>query len=163
MCWPHCDCEDSKKLKRVPKRRGVTRLKCKGCYDCRWCREQFTVPTVNRVSAVAHSAQQVAVCDIHVVDRAQAIQQPGLHFPAPSQRVCPTSGHRIPKWERSDLSTRPRFCQSTAAASPAPEAHAHVNGPVPAHRAASPQRQPVPPRKSAAGSVSGPERSALRH
>ena len=42
---PHCDCEDVKKLKRVPKRRRVTRLKRKGCYDCRWCKERFKVRT----------------------------------------------------------------------------------------------------------------------
>ena len=45
MCWPHCHCEDLKKLKRVPKSRRVTRLKRKGCYDCRWCKERFTVRT----------------------------------------------------------------------------------------------------------------------
>ena len=45
MCWPHCDCEDLKKLKRVPKRKRVTRLKRQGCYDCRWCKERFTLRT----------------------------------------------------------------------------------------------------------------------
>jgi len=163
VCCPHCHCEDLKKLKRVPRRRRVKKLKRKGCYDCRWCKEWFTVRTVNRVSAVAHPAQRVAVCDLHVGDRTKAIQQPGLHFPAPCQRVCSTSGHRIPKSEWSELSTRPRFFPSTAKASPAPEAHAPVNGPAAARRAASPQRQPVPPRTSAAGSASAPERSALRH
>ena len=117
---------------------------------------------LDRVSVVAHPAQRVAVCDLHVGDRAQGIQ-PGQNCPAPCQRVCSTSGHRIPKSERSELSTRPRFCQSTAEGSPAPEAHAPVNGPAPARRAASPQTQPTLPHTSAAGSAFGPKRSGLRH
>ena len=45
MCCPHCHCEDLKKLKRVPRRRRVKKLKRKVCYDCRWCKERFKVRT----------------------------------------------------------------------------------------------------------------------
>ena len=45
VCCPHCSCEEVTKRKRVPKRKQVTKLKRKGYYYCRWCRDRFTVRT----------------------------------------------------------------------------------------------------------------------
>ena len=75
VCCPHCDCEDLKKLRRVPKRRRVTKAQTQGLLLLQVVQGAVHGANRDHFPAVAYSAQQVAVCNLHVGDSAQRDQQ----------------------------------------------------------------------------------------